>query len=240
MYTLISEYNFNESDDNESNLGGLKLVSLISGGIDSPAAAHLFLKKNIELVTIYFQSSTFSDPNKKGKALESIEILSNLHNKEIKAYIIPHAHIIGEFLENCPEKDKRYTCIFCRRMMFRIAERVVEKESAEAIVTGESLGQVASQTLDNISITSDAIDTPVLRPLLGMDKDDIIEKIAKKIGTFEITSGGSSCRAVPEKPEVFGSKTRIERIEKNLGINLNSLITESLENSEEKMIKPKK
>ena len=223
---------------NEKDLTNTNLISLISGGIDSPAASHLFLKKGINLTTIYFDNQTYIKENKKEKALKSIKILSNHHNKPIKTYIIPHDPIITEFIENISDKDKRYTCIFCRRMMLRIAEKVAKKEKAEAIVTGESLGQVASQTLDNIGITSKATNIPVLRPLLGLDKEEIIEKIAKKIKTFQVTSGGSSCQAVPDKPEVFGNESRIKRIEEESIPNLNSLIDESIEKAEIKKIDP--
>ncbi len=215
-----------------SGFDDMKVVSLISGGIDSPAATHLFMEKDIEILGVYFDNKPFLNERKKEKALNSIEKISNLHDVSLKTYVVPHGDIITKFLENSREKDRKYSCLFCRRMMFRVAELIVKNEGADAIVTGESLGQVASQTLNNIGVASSAINIPVLRPLIGFDKNEIIEKVAKDIGTFNITSGGSCCIAVPKKPEVAGKEDNVVEAEKSLGINLEALSEKALKHSE--------
>jgi thiamine biosynthesis protein ThiI len=197
---------------------------LISGGIDSPVAVYLMMKKDVEVIALHFDNRPFTDENQLNKTLELIKHLEKLFDRRIKTYVIPHGENQIAFAGNCKRK---LGCVLCRRMMFRIAERIAEKENADAILTGESLGQVASQTLSNIMVESQAVKIPILRPLIGLDKVEIID-IAKEIGTYDISiSPGMCCTIVPKKP---ATQARLEKVladEKRL--NINSLLEESID-----------
>ena len=114
-----------------------------------------------------------------------------------KLYLIDHESFLNEFMENTGRWDKKFTCVFCKRTMYRISEAISEKYGYKALVTGENLGQVASQTLKNLYVLEQSVKIPVLRPLLCMDKQETID-IAKKIGTYEISIKKSiKCKYVP-------------------------------------------
>lgn len=175
----------------------MKAVSLISGGIDSPVATYLMLKKGVEVIGVHMDNRPFTDDKTIEKFLELIKHLEKISNRKIKTYIIPHGNAQMEFAKNCKRKLQ---CVLCKRMMYRIAAEIAKKEVADAIITGESLGQVASQTLINLEVEGQAIEIPILRPLIGFDKVDTI-RIARDIETYEIsTIPALSCRIVPKKP----------------------------------------
>jgi len=193
----------------------MKLVALISGGIDSPVAAHLALTKGAEVVALHFDNKPFSDEKQTEKAKLLVKKLEERSNGKIKLYIIPHGKNLLEIARN---SIRRFGCVLCRRMMFRIAEHVAERERADAILTGESLGQVASQTLKNIRVEEEAVNIPIIRPLIGFDKVEI-EKIAKDIGTYEISiMPGSCCSIVPDKPATQAKLDKIRDEEKELDL----------------------
>jgi thiamine biosynthesis protein ThiI len=133
---------------------------------------------------------------------------------------------LDEFVSSCPRK---LTCILCKRMMLRVACRLAVIEKAEAIVTGETLGSKASQTLNNLGVVSQASSLPVLRSVLALNKDEI-ERIARKIGTYEISSrGGEHCNAVPESPS---TRARLEDVlEAERNIDVDALADAAAENS---------
>ena len=120
--------------------------------------------------------------------------------------LIPHGGTLQSYKTRC---DNKFTCVFCKRMMLRYAEAIAKKEDADAIVMGDSLGQVASQTLQNIRVVEQAVSIPIFRPLIGFDKEDTI-RIARKIGTFDLSiAPADGCSAVPIKPS---TQARLEQI----------------------------
>lgn len=204
----------------------MKLISLISGGIDSPVATYLMLKKGIDIVAVHMDNRPFTDDKTIGKFLKLIGHLEKISNKKIKTYIVPHGNAQMEFAKNCRRK---LHCLLCRRMMYRVAEEIAGIEGADAVITGESLGQVASQTLINIEVESRAIKIPVLRPLIGFDKEDTI-RIAREIGTYEIsTMPGLCCTIVPKMP---ATQARLEGVlAEESKVNINSILKDLIKNS---------
>jgi len=153
---------------------------LISGGIDSPVAAYMMAKRGLQLNAIHFVSPPYTSD----RALEKVETLCEKlspYTGRIKFYCVPFTEIQEALREHCPEE---LFTILMRRLMMKIATAIAEKDEIEALVTGESLAQVASQTLQALHCTDTATDLVVLRPLIGMDKSEII-RISKEIGTFE-------------------------------------------------------
>lgn len=194
-----------------------KVVCLVSGGIDSPVAAWLAMKKGYVPVFVYYDNYPFADETTKQRALDAIKRLSKYARDErVNLYIIPHGNNLADILRNCP---RNLTCILCRRMMYRVAERVARMEGADAIVTGEIIGEHASQTLRNLRVENEALsEFSIMRPLIGMDKLEV-ENLARKIGTFEAsTAPASCCSAPPKKPRTRADLEEIRRAEKKLNI----------------------
>ena len=133
----------------------------------------------------------------------------------MKTYVVPHGNSLNLYRKNC---DIKFTCIFCKRMLLRYAEKIAEKEGADAIVMGDSLGQVASQTLQNILVIDNAVNIPVFRPLIGLDKEDVV-RIAREIGTYDLSILPSDgCNAVPNKPATSAKLDKIIKEEKKIDI----------------------
>ena len=175
-----------------------KLLCLISGGIDSPVAANMMQKRGAPIVYIHFDSYPSTPKENQEKVKDLVRVL-NAYQFESKLYLVPFLEIQKEILQKAPED---YRVVFYRRMMLRIAKKIAQKENILALVTGDSLGQVASQTVENIRAISEAIDLPILRPLIGFNKEEIIE-IAEKIGTYELSIQpfGDCCSLyVPKHP----------------------------------------
>lgn len=205
----------------------MKLLSLISGGIDSPVATYLMLRKGETCFALHFDNQPFTDERQLEKVKDLVKRLERFSEERIPLYIVPHGKTQIEFARN---SIRKFGCVFCRRMMLRVGERVAVQEGCEAIVTGESLGQVASQTLSNIGAEEDAVDIPVLRPLIGFDKIEI-ERIAREIGTYEISiRPGLCCTIVPEKPATVSNIERIREEEKKVGIE--NLVRDAMEKME--------
>lgn len=172
---------------------------LLSGGIDSPIAGYLMAKRGVEVIGVYFHSFPFTSDRAKEKVIDLAKIMSQYCGK-IKLFVVPFTDIQTKIVELCPE---RQTTIIMRRYMMRIAERIAENEGAKALITGESLGQVASQTMEGLGATNAVAELPVFRPLIGFDKSEIV-KIAQDIGTFEtsILPYEDCCTIfVPKHPE---------------------------------------
>jgi len=206
-----------------------KAVCLVSGGIDSPVAAWLVIRKGCTPIFVYYDNYPFSDETTKQRALDTIKKLADyLTGRQAKIYIIPHGNDLTDILRNCP---RRLTCILCRRMMYRIAEKVAKKEKAEAIVTGEIIGEHASQTLRNLRVENTvAKDVCVLRPLIGLSKVEV-ERLARKIGTFEVsTRPGLCCSAPPPQPRTKAKLEEIEKAEEKL--NVEDMIKRDLKGAE--------
>jgi len=156
---------------------------LLSGGIDSPVAGWMIAKRGVQINAVHFHSYPYTSDRALEKVLDLARILSESCCC-IRVHVVPFTKIQMEIHEKCPEE---YTTLIMRRFMMRIAERVARQESSEALITGESIGQVASQTMTALGTTDMVVDMPVFRPLIGFDKVEIID-IAQKIGTFETSS----------------------------------------------------
>ena len=197
-------------------MGGMKALSLISGGIDSPVSSYLMLRKGVELVYIHFHSFPIVSRASIYKVMQLVKLLSKYRSPSI-LYLIP----LGEIQTYLRTRvDPRYLIILYRRFMLRIAEKIAEREEMSAIVTGESLGQVSSQTLQNLKVIEEAIRIPILRPLIGLDKEEIVD-IAKRIGTYEISIKPQEdcCTLFVPKRQITAARLEdIKRIEKDLPI----------------------
>jgi thiamine biosynthesis protein ThiI len=178
----------------------LRGILLLSGGIDSPVAGYLMGKQGLDLVLVHFDNRPFTSDNEVEKAISLMKQLDNALGKESLRLLVPHGKAQAEFAKCC---RRNMECVLCRRMMLRVAEKLAKKHEAGFIVTGESLGQVASQTLANINVEERSTSLPVLRPLIGFDKVEI-ERIAKSIGTYDISiRPGLCCTIAPKKPSTY-------------------------------------
>jgi thiamine biosynthesis protein ThiI len=205
----------------------MKAIALISGGIDSPVAAYMMKQKKVELVPVYFDNSPFAGEDTKKRALDSARKLGFPSMK-----VVPNGKNLEAFAQNC---ERRFCCLFCKRMMLRIASRIARDTGAQAIVMGDSVAQVASQTVPNLYVESQAADVPVIRPLIGMDKEETI-RIAKKIGSYEIsTRPATCCGIVPKKPSTSAALEKIVCEESK--VDVERLVQESVENAEEISLK---
>ncbi|HOV69060.1 MAG TPA: tRNA uracil 4-sulfurtransferase ThiI [Clostridia bacterium] len=159
--------------------GGNALL-LLSGGIDSPVAGWMMAKRGVKLYAVHFYSFPYTSEHSKQKVVMLTEILSQ-YSGEVELFVVPFTEIQEAIYTKCPHQ---YTTIIMRRFMMKIAEAIARDNGCGALITGESLGQVASQTLDSIIVTDNAVNLPVFRPLIGFDKNDIVD-IARNIDTFE-------------------------------------------------------
>ena len=155
-------------------------VTLLSGGIDSPVSTYMIARRGVRLIPVHFFSFPYTSQQAKDKVVELARLLTGYCGR-MTIEVVPFTHIQEEIRDKCPEE---YFTLIMRRFMMRIAERIARDNGAKAIVTGENLGQVASQTMEAMASTQAVADMPVLQPLIGMDKAEIIE-IARRIGTFE-------------------------------------------------------
>jgi thiamine biosynthesis protein ThiI len=175
----------------------VKFIALISGGIDSPVAAHMMLKRGLTGILLNMDNSPFSGDDESEKVNEIAKKLAEIHPGKVRLLRAPHGINLKSFAERSNEK---YMCILCKKAMIGLADRLCDREKADLIVLGDSLGQVASQTLPNLAAVSAGITHPIVRPLIGFDKLDI-EKIGKEIGTFDISIQRThGCTAAPRYP----------------------------------------
>jgi thiamine biosynthesis protein ThiI len=184
-----------------------KAMLLLSGGIDSPVAGYMMAKRGAVLEAVHFFSHPFTGEKAKEKVLSLAKILAGYAGK-IKVHIVPFTEQQLSMKSNCPAE---HLTLVMRRMMMMISSEIAKKEGALCLVTGESLGQVASQTMEAISVTDDAAALPCFRPLIGMDKEDIVT-VARKINSFEtsILPYEDCCTIfVPKHPT---TKPKLERI----------------------------
>ncbi len=172
--------------DRIKGIGGYPVGSLgkgllmLSGGIDSPVAGYLALKRGVRIEGLYFESPPHTSEAAKNKVIKLAQELSE-YSGYVKLHVVNFTEIQETILKNCPHE---YLITIMRRMMYRISERIAKNANAKVIVNGESIGQVASQTLTSMSVINETIKMPVIRPVACLDKIEIIE-IAKKIGTYE-------------------------------------------------------
>ncbi len=207
---------------------GGKGIVMLSGGIDSPVAAYMMAKRGMTLRAVHFHSFPYTSMQAKQKVLDLAKLLKK-YTLHITVDVVSFTEIQTAIHEKCPEE---YMITIMRRFMMRIAERIAKNTGAGAVITGESLGQVASQTLESITSTNSVATIPVFRPLIGFDKDDIIE-IAQKIGTFEtsILPYEDCCTIfLPKKPVTKPRLSAVEKVESVLDVD--ALVDNALGNIE--------
>lgn len=205
-----------------------KGLLLLSGGIDSPVAGFLIAKRGVKIDAIHYHSYPFTSERAEEKVKELAKILSR-YCGTIKLYSVNILDIQKEINQNCPEDE---LTIISRRFMMRIAEKIANREGIDALITGESLGQVASQTIKGLNVTNSSVKIPVFRPLIGMDKTDIIE-ISKDIETYEtsILPYEDCCTVFLPKHPV--TRPKVEDIEKSEAVlDVEKLIHEAIEKME--------
>ena len=176
-----------------------KAVLLLSGGIDSPVAAYMLMKRGVEVEPVYFHSFPFTSDRAKQKVIDLCKVLAG-YSGGIRLHVVNFTEVLKQLSQNTPNE---FLTILMRRMMVRISQQVAEKIGAKALVTGESLGQVASQTLEALSATNEVATIPIFRPLIGFDKVEIMD-LAKKINTYDISIEpyADCCTVfVPEHPK---------------------------------------
>ena len=203
-------------------------VTLLSGGIDSPVSTYMIARRGVRLIPIHFFSFPYTSEQAKEKVVELAELLTAYCGR-MTIEVVPFTHIQEEIRDKCPEE---YFTLIMRRFMMRIAERIAEYNGAKAIVTGENLGQVASQTMEAMAVTRAVTSMPVIQPLIGFDKEEII-RLARKIGTFDtsILPYEDCCTVfTPRHPRTKPKLKDVEAVEAALDVE--GLITEALNNLE--------
>lgn len=207
---------------------GGKGIVMLSGGIDSPVAAYMMAKRGMTLRAVHFHSFPYTSMQAKQKVLDLASIIKK-YTLRMTVDVVSFTEIQTAIHEKCPEE---YMITIMRRFMMRIAERLARINSAGAIITGESLGQVASQTLESLTSTNSVATLPVFRPLIGFDKDEIIE-ISQRIGAFEtsILPYEDCCTIfLPKRPVTKPRLSAVEKVESALDVK--TLVNNALENIE--------
>ena len=206
-----------------------RTVCLLSGGIDSPVACWLTMKRGSPTIPIYIDNTPYTDERNKQKAIDTAQKLQEWSTGYIrKIYIIPNGENIKAIQEKAPA---RFTCLLCKRLMYRIAERIADTENALGIVTGEAIGEQASQTMHNLfAIDEAATRYPIHRPLLGFDKLET-EAIARKIGSFEISiMKAKGCTAAPSMPATQARLNAVKDAEAKL--DMNAMVESALQSAQ--------
>ena len=197
----------------------MKCLILMSGGLDSTVAAQLMKDKGVEFIGLHFSGEPFTgkEPEEKTKKI--------CDKFNIPLYVISFGKHQSEIVNKCKHK---YYYVLSKRLMFRIAEKIAQREKCEYLVTGDNLGQVGSQTLQNMYVINKAIDMDILQPNLTFDKQEIID-LAKKFGTYELSTGPEMCSILgPKHPATSAKLKLIEEEEKNL--NIGEMINDCLKN----------
>lgn len=198
-----------------------RVVCLVSGGIDSPVACALIARK-FDVLPLHLCTYPYTKAEMLTLTINALKKLKPIA-KFKKAFLCPWTKVLDTILREIGRRE--YTCLVCRRVMLKAAELVCEREGATGIVTGESLGQKATQTLSNLAATSSGIKFPILRPLLGLDKLDI-EKMSKKMGIWQQRHAGG-CSAVPRHPRTRADASLVDELSKRL--HLDEIIQENLD-----------
>jgi len=234
VHVEIRDYAAFVHADPEPGAGGLpvgingRAVSLLSGGIDSPVASYMIAKRGVALEMVHFFSYPYTSPEAKEKVIQLARLLTP-YCGHLTIHVVPFTAIQEELRRSCPEE--LFTVIM-RRFMMRISEAVARRIGAKALVTGECLGQVASQTMEAMNVTGAVVSLPILRPVVGMDKEEIVQ-IARKIDTFEtsILPYEDCCTVfTPRHPRLRPLPGEVEAAEANLDIE--AMVKEAVANIE--------
>ena len=213
---------------------GGRAVSLLSGGLDSPVSSWMIARRGVELEMVHFVSPPYTSQQAQDKVIQLAQELTPYCGRML-VHVIPFTKIQEEIRKNCPEE---YFTLIMRRFMMRISEAVAKKAGAHALVTGESLGQVASQTMMALGVTEDVTTMPILRPLIGTDKVEII-RLAREIGTYEtsILPYEDCCTVfTPRHPAIRPNVEDVRAAESALDVD--ALVAEALENQSWVRVKP--
>jgi thiamine biosynthesis protein ThiI len=191
-----------------------RMVSLFSGGIDSPVATWMIMKRGVEILPLFMNQQPYVGKDYVERAEKAFtQLRKYVPDEEFTLYSANISDLMRKLLE-CDEP--RFRCVLCKRAMYRIAQQFSKKEKAKGIVTGESMGQVASQTLDNLYVLDNAVTIPVIRPVIALDKVEI-EHISQRIGTYQVTAKSvNGCTVVPNTPATISNIEKIEELEKKL------------------------
>ena len=210
-----------------------RAVTLLSGGIDSPVSTYMIARRGVKPIPVHFFSFPYTSQQAKDKVVELAHILTQ-YCGSMTIEVVPFTHIQEEIRDKCPE---RYFTLIMRRFMMRIADYIAKSNACGAIITGENLGQVASQTMEAMAVSQAVTDLPVLQPLVGMDKEDIV-RIARKIGTFDtsILPYEDCCTVfTPRHPE---TKPTVEEVaEAESALDVEALISEAVSGIERIRVK---
>ena len=215
-----------------TGVGGRAAV-LLSGGIDSPVAAYMIAKRGVEIEAVHFFSYPYTSEQAKEKVLELARLVTRFCGR-MTVDIVGFTEIQEAIRDNCPEE---YFTLIMRRFMMRISQRIAENHGCKCLVTGENLGQVASQTMEAMGVTSAVVSLPIFTPLIGMDKEEIVT-IARRIGTLEtsILPYEDCCTVfTPKHPKTKPVLKEVERVEAVLDVE--ALIERALENTEKVMVR---
>lgn len=207
---------------------------LISGGIDSPVAAYMMAKRGIELISVHFASPPYTSELAEMKVLDLLKKVA-AYSSTIVTFIVPFTKIQEAIRDYCPEE---YSTIVMRRIMMVISSKIAERQKCQALITGESVGQVASQTIYALGCTDPAASMPVFRPCIGMDKDEIIS-ISRKIDTFETSiQPYEDCCTVftPKHPKTRPNISDVEDAQNKIP-NLDEMIDEAIKNVKKVIVK---
>ncbi len=234
VHVEIRDYAAFVHADPEPGAGGLpvgingRAVSLLSGGIDSPVSSWMIAKRGVALEMVHFFSYPYTSPEAKEKVLELARLLTPWCGR-LTVHVVPFTAIQEELRRSCP--PELFTLIM-RRFMMRISERVARRCGAKALVTGECLGQVASQTMEAMAVTGAVVNLPILRPVVGMDKEDIVQ-ISRKIGTFDtsILPYEDCCTVfTPRHPRLRPTLEEVEAAEQ--GLDIEAMVSAAVEGIE--------
>ena len=205
-----------------------KFISLLSGGLDSPIAAYVMIKRGFTPTFLTFLTSDDYEDSLKKKVINIVKILTTFTDNKLKIYFINHDNNLEGFKQSC---DRKLTCVLCKRLMLRIAKQLGKLEGTNIIVTGDILGEQASQTLDNLYSYNNIIqDFILLRPLIGCDKQEVIN-INKQIGLYNTSSESSAgCQFNPQYPETHAKLVEVEDSE--LKVKISELVESSISSAE--------
>ena len=215
-----------------TGVGG-RAMCLLSGGIDSPVAAYMIAKRGVEIEAVHFFSYPYTSQLAKDKVVELARLVAKYSGK-MTVNVVPFTEIQEAIRDNCPEE---YFTLVMRRFMMEISQRIARHDGCGALITGENLGQVASQTMEAMTVTGAVVDMPIFMPLVGMDKEEIVA-IARKIGTLEtsILPYEDCCTVfTPKHPKTKPTLGQVIHAERNL--NREALISRALESVEKVTVK---
>lgn len=194
-----------------------RVLVLLSAGIDSPVASWLAMKRGCEITHLYLDAGRWAGTDVTAAAIDNHRKLSLWCSGNPVSLVIADSEPLFDAMSRL-KVQPRYRCVICKRFMLKVAAQMMAHEGALAVLTGENLGQVASQTLANVGVVAEAVTVPIIRPLITFDKEETIT-IARRIGTFDAKPGDLACRAVPKMPATSAVLEEVKEIEQRMEID---------------------